>query len=358
MTTPLRRGMGAYMSRVLQLITVLLASATVGVIAFGKSPYKDKATDRSAENSEGARPVLWREPAGLESRDLFYGIGGPRHAPRPGTFKFIKEDLDGSNPKYLVRDDAGVKWKIKLGTEAKPEVAATRIVWAAGYFTDEDYFLPEVRVQGLPGNLHRGQKRFAPDGTVRDVRLKREEKGDAKEGIWKWKRDPFTGAREFNGLRVMMALINNWDVKDDNNLIYEKVDGPSGVPEEIYMVKDLGASFGTPGFARGDRAKGNLESYRHSKFITKTTADYVSFATPARPALVVLVNPLDYVYRMRLRWVGRNIPRADVKWIGSILARLSPDQVRDAFRAAGYSQREVEGFAEIIQNRIAALNDL
>jgi hypothetical protein len=358
MTTPLRRGIGAHISRVLQLITVLLVLTTVGVSAFGKSPYKDKATDRSAETTEGARPVLWREPADLESRDLFYGIGGPKHAPSSGTFKFIKEDLDGSNPKYLVRDDAGVKWKIKLGTEAKPEVAASRLVWAVGYFTDEDYCLPEVRVQDLPGDLHRGQKLFAPDGTVRDVRLKREEKGDAKEGAWKWKRDPFTGRREFNGLRVMMALINNWDVKDVNNLIYEKADGPSGAPEEIYMVKDLGASFGTPGFVRGDRAKGDLQSYSHSKFITKTTGDYVSFETPARPSLAVLVNPFDYMYRMRLRWVGRKIPRSDVKWMGSMLARLSPKQVRAAFRAAGYSEPEVEGFAGIIETRIAALSDL
>ncbi len=84
----------------------------------------------------------------------------------------------------------------------------------------------------------------------------------------------------------------------------------------------------------------------------------MSFATPARPALVVLINPLDYMYRMRLRWVGRKIPRSDVKWMGSMLARLSSKQVRDAFRAAGYSESQVEGYAGIIENRIAALNDL
>jgi hypothetical protein len=41
-----------------------------------------------------------------------------------------------------------------------------------------------------------------------------------------------------------------------------------------------------------------------------------------------------------------------------MLARLSSNQVRDAFRAAGYSDAEVEGYAQIIENRIAALNDL
>jgi hypothetical protein len=357
MTTVLMKGFCAPMSRVLQLVIVLLAFTAIGAPASGKSHPKNKATVRRAETTEGAPPVLWREPADLESRDLFYGIGGPKLAPRPGTFKFIKEDLDGSNPKYLVRDDAGMKWKLKLGAEAKPEVAATRLVWAVGYFTDEDYFLPEVRVLDLPADLHRGKKLFARDGTVRNVRFKREEKYEGKAGPWKWRHDPFTGKREWNGLRVMMALINNWDVKDDNNLIYETRDGASG-PEEVYMVKDLGASFGTTGFMRGERAKGNLESYSHSKFITKVTADSVSFATPSRPALTALVNPLRYAYRMRLRWVGRNIPRSDVKWMGSILARLSPHQVREAFRAAGFSDAEVQGYAEIIENRIAALNDL
>jgi hypothetical protein len=49
-------------------------------------------------------------------------------------------------------------------------------VWAVGYFTDEDYFQPEVRVLDLPGNLHRGQKLFARDGTVRR-RLQRSRRG-------------------------------------------------------------------------------------------------------------------------------------------------------------------------------------
>jgi hypothetical protein len=44
--------------------------------------------------------------------------------------------------------------------------------------------------------------------------------------------------------------------------------------------------------------------------------------------------------------------------MGQILAQLSPGQIRDAFRAAGYSSQEIEGFASVIQNRIAQLNKL
>jgi hypothetical protein len=40
------------------------------------------------------------------------------------------------------------------------------------------------------------------------------------------------------------------------------------------------------------------------------------------------------------------------------LARLSSDQIHDAFRAAGYSPQEVEAFSRIVEHRIAELNEL
>jgi hypothetical protein len=41
--------------------------------------------------------------------------------------------------------------------------------------------------------------------------------------------------------------------------------------------------------------------------------------------------------------------------MGDLLAHLSPQQIRDAFRAAGYSSGQVEGFGEIVEKRIAEL---
>jgi len=62
--------------------------------------------------------------------------------------------------------------------------------------------------------------------------------------------------------------------------------------------------------------------------------------------------------RMHMRWIGRNIPRDDVRWIAQILAQLSPEQIRDAFRAGGYTPDEVEGFSKVVEGRIAQLNKL
>jgi hypothetical protein len=315
------------------------------------------AVSQSPEKTTSAAPILWQDPADITSRDLRFGQGGESHAPQGIVFHFVKEDLSGTNPKIIVADQAGQKWKMKLGAETKPEVAASRLVWAVGYFANENYFLPQLQITGLPAHLHRGQHFISSGGEVRDARLQRMDKSEEKDGNWKWKQDPFTGTRELNGLRTLMALINNWDLKDVNNKIV--IEKTAGVPSEIYYVSDLGASFGPSGIVLGlSKSRGNLEAYRSSRFITKLTPQYVNFATPRRAALIELVNPPQFIMRLRLRWIGRHIPRADAKWMAELLQRLSPAQIRDAFRAAGYSPEEVEGFATVLENRIASLNDM
>src|SRR5579862_5151387 len=219
--------------------------------------------------------VLWRNPTDIASRNLFYGPGGEAHQPGR-SFTFVEEDLDGSNPKYEVRDEDGVKWKVKLGLEARPETVASRLVWAVGFFTNEDYFVPRIRVSNMPLRLHRGQKLVGPDGSMQNARLKRYLKGEKKISDWDWDNDPFTNTRELNGLRVMMALINNWDLKGENNHVYQE-EGADG-PEQVYMVSDLGSSFGTPRLTWPlKRTRGNLNTYRHSRFITRIDPLYVNF---------------------------------------------------------------------------------
>ncbi len=303
-----------------------------------------------AAGNEG-RAVLWTDPGSI-ARDLYYGPGGKEHQPK-APYKFEKEDLEGTSPKFVVRDGAGVKWKAKLGLEARPETVATRLVWAAGYYATEDYFLPEMKVDGMPARLHRGQKLVAPGGILHNVRLKREDKDEKKIGTWAWDKNPFTGTREWNGLRVLMALINNWDLKDVNNAIF-RVDDKS-----IYLVSDLGASFGAAGRAwPRDSSKDNLAAYRASRFIRAANDKYVDFQTPARPRWMYFVNPKEYFVRVHLEHLGKNVPREDAKWAGQLMARLSADQLRDAFRAGGYSPSEIQALVKLIQSRIAALTDL
>jgi hypothetical protein len=187
------------------------------------------------------------------------------------------------------------------------------------------------------------------------ARLKRHLKDEKKSETWKWRDDPFTGTRELNGLKVMMALINNWDLKDDNNAVYADKVGAG----QVYMVKDLGASFGTTGLSFPFRySKDDLNSYVHSKFISRTSTEYVDFRTPSRPSLIYIFRASNFFHRLRLEGICHRIPRSDAEWVGRLLSSLSSDQIKDAFRAAGYTQEEVDGFTKVVRERITELNQL
>jgi hypothetical protein len=279
----------------------------------------------------GTTAAIWRDRGDAATLDLLNGPGGKEH--QPGTnFKFIEESKSGTAPKFDVEDENGTKWKVKLGPEVKSETAATRLVWAAGYFADKDYYRPQIRVQGMK-RLSRGQQYVSDGGLVREVRLERQG-GGKKLKNWSWSQNPFAGTREFNGLRVMMALINNWDLKEINNGIFD-VNG-----EPRYEVTDLGASLGRTGNRFG-RSKGVMKDYAESKFIQKVTPESV-----------------DFVFHTKIESVGKNIPIADARWIGNRLGQLSAEQISDCFRAAGFSPAEVEGYTRVVMQRIEALKKL
>ncbi|PWT92942.1 MAG: hypothetical protein C5B56_01540 [Proteobacteria bacterium] len=296
-------------------------------------------------------PVLWRAPGDIESRDLYLGPGGQANQP-PGTFRFVDEDLSGTTPKFDVVDSDGTMWMAKLGIEARPETVASRLLWAVGYFSDETYFVPALHVENMP-SLQRGGKVVKSDGAVHNVRIRRRIPAETRIGIWSWQKCPFAGSREWYGLRVLMAVINNWDLKDDNNSIYQ-VSGPH--PEQHYLVADLGASFGSTGLNL--RAKGKVEQYSRSKWINGVSGDYVDFNVPSGPTFGFYFDPPELSRRLGLRWLGRHIPVADARWMGSLLGRLSPEQIRGAFRAGGYTPGEVEEFSKALEQRIAQLKRL
>ena len=123
------------------------------------------------------------------------------------------------------------------------------------------------------------------------------------------------------------------------------------------MVSDLGASFGETGNAI-TRSKSNLNDYAESKFIQKVTAEHVDFVLNSRPFVLSAVNVPYYASRTHMQDIVKDIPVADAKWLGTLLEPLSDEQIRDCFRAAGYSAAEVEGYAAAVKERIKDLNRL
>ena len=330
------------------VVLVITALGFFG-LAYGDDSHRDPAVAGEVNNAVTVS-ALWNHREDIPSLNLLHGAGGKEHEPT-GNFTFVEEDKQGTSPKFIVVDARGTRWKVKLGNEAKSETAASRLMWAAGYFTDEHYYLSELRVENLP-KLERGNNFVSPNRVVQGARLEREIEGEKKIGNWSWFKNPLLGTKEFNGLRVMMALINNWDLKETNNAIYQ-VEG-EGLH---YLVSDLGATFGQTG-NEISRSRNNLGEYSGSKFIQKVTADHVDFFLSTRPFFLAAPYLPHYVERTRMQNIVKHIPLEHAKWLGQLLAQLSDEQLRDCFRAAGYAPVEVEFIAAMVKQRIKDLNSL
>src|SRR5438046_3339448 len=208
-----------------------LTSVVLGlVIALSGSVLLAQKSEKKAKVQESlpnAPAVLWREPTDIGSRDLFLGPGGEAMKPDLSSVTFIKVETGGHTKKWRVRDGSGNEWVVKFGNEAQPETASSRLGWAAGNYTDIDYFVPEVKIEGK--------------GIARDVRFEARPKTIKRyDKEWDWDDNPFRGKSELQGLKVLMVLLNNWDLKNSNHRILFAKDNN----ELHYVVNDLGVAFG------------------------------------------------------------------------------------------------------------------
>lgn len=294
---------------------------------------------------------IWQDPGPVAGLDLIYGVGQKPNAPgAAGKFTFAREDDSATSPKFEVTDAHGAVWKVKLGDESQAETAATRFLWAAGYLVDEVHYLATMTVTDLP-DLKRGREFVSAGGIVRGARLERRRAPDTKTGDWDWFENPFVGTRELNGLRVMMALLNSWDLKRINNAIYV-VDG-----NRQYVVSDLGGTFGRTGDAL-TRTKGVPKDYEDSKFIANSRTGAIDFVLHSRPHFLGVVDVANYRERTKMEQITKAIPRADVQWLARRLSQLTDAQILDGFRAAGFGGADLETLSRVMRRRIAELRAL
>jgi len=147
----------------------LLVLATLSIVALSFEVFSTvKVQKRKRQHANKSQAVLWRDPGNIRNRDLYYGPGSQTLAPAP-PFRFVKEVKEGGMPKFDVQDARGVKWRVKLGPEAKAETVASRLVWAVGYNAEEAYYFERARIDGMRP-LSRGQK-YVEGDTVRGARF-------------------------------------------------------------------------------------------------------------------------------------------------------------------------------------------
>jgi hypothetical protein len=299
---------------------VLVTLTALASVAMTCQPPIKSTLRRPATAAEMAQ--LWQEPKDLERRDLFHGVGGTKLAPKAqATYKFKRKDTSGYSPGYDVVDANGLEWNVKQGDEGQTEVAASRLYWAIGYHQPPTYFVPEWTLEG-------GDVAQQPSGRFRPELPDRKVIGD-----WSLHENPFVGTQPYRGLLVMHLITNSWDIKTSQNKIYE-TKAERLEPRRMYIVRDLGATFGRPRWPDGSR--NNPEHYEEYPFIKSVTAGRVEVS-----------------YAGRHQELFEQIGTQDVCWTSRWLSRLSEKQKRDAFRAAAYPDQTAGRFIARLDAKIA-----
>jgi hypothetical protein len=310
--------------RAVAVLSVLAAACSPGCGRIRSAPT---ATVPAAEAGQRLAE-LWipRDAAGL---DLYYGAGNASEMPARGaTFQFVQKDTKGFSPGWDVKDAQGREWSVKLGPEAHSEVVASRILWALGYRQPPMYHVEAWTLEGGPEPGPQPAGRFRPDVP------------GAKRSTWSWEKNPFADTRELRGLLVLMRIINNWDLLDRNNALYE-FSSPQEGPRRWYVVVDLGAAFG--------------KSLGHTKLDSGTRSDVDDFEAQGFVEGVSADGTVDFddVGKWH-RGLFSRLTADDVRWTCERLAALSDSQWHDAFRAGGYDEATRTRFVAAMRARIKA----
>jgi hypothetical protein len=320
--------------RTFLLVISLMILSCSGAFAQKES---DKPGKKDKQIPANATRVLWSDPGDISSRDLFLGPGGAAMKPDLSRVTFVKVETGGFSTKYRVKDGSGRTWVVKVGQEARPETAAVRLAWAAGYATEVNYLFPCVTIVGAP-KPHKKEYECANNGHA-NVRFEARPDNVKRLDEWAWKSNPFAGTKELKGLIVLMALMNNWDLKDDNNKIL-LVNNEAGQPELRYIISDLGATFGkTGGFL--SRSRNEPDDYVKAKFVEGVNGGEVKLSYSGKEQVLM-----------------RGITVAHARWIGGLLSQLSDSQLADAFRAGNFSSEEIQMLVTATRARINQLVNL
>ena len=316
-----------------QGLVIVAMILSVAFSQLGVAQHKSKKQLKESVVPRGI-PLLWQEPVDIATRDLYWGQGGKAMRPDLRRVTLIKKESGGYSTKYRVKDASGREWVAKLGKEAQSETAATRLMWAVGYTSDVTYLVPSVRIEGL-------------NKTFKNVRFSARPEGVKRIDGWKWTDNPFIGKPEFQGLKVMMVLLNNWDIKDSNNKILV-VHADRGKTELKYFVADLGATFG--------------KVYE----IPKIFRFFIFKPDRNNPTSYAKTHMIDGVKDGHIRFhitfkksnLFKDVTIEDAERITRRLSQLSDRQIVDAFRAANYTPEEIRKLTLGFHARLRELVEL
>jgi hypothetical protein len=267
--------------------------------------------------------VVWQDPAKLAAEDT-----GPPAPP----FHFVREEMGGTAPKIVVTDAKNVTWYVKFNFEVKPETLAAQIVRQAGYYAPVTYYVAEGKFENFPqqGLKRSGTGVDPSSGRFQVARFSREMKL-VKGASWNLDEPSLRHSKELSGLKLLIAITANWDIKPPNFAVVE------AGGQQMFAITDWGQTFGAPDM----KSHWNCKQYSDSnKWLTHGNEDGYLYLEYGGKQSNVVTN-------------GIKIEHA--KWLLGQLRGLNQSRVTDLLRKSGATDEETTCFAPAIMKRLNTL---
>lgn len=313
------------------------------------------------------RGQVWH-PVAVSKMDILAGPKNPIIR-KPGalvTCRYIepKEEQGGSVPKFKCKlTRSGEEVRIKYGRDSREifaEVAASRLLWALGFYADEDYY---VRLKCLgcpeknPFRPEKNEKRITR--TFDAAMLERNFAGAIVEASadqgWSWneleKVDEKKGGAttvQKEAFKLLAVFIQHADNKPTNQRLacykqdLQKKDDSSSCRKPILMIADLGSTFGAGASKITDDAKMDLESWKNKDIWNLSKEHDYLVQHGSQICIGNLPNTKrageEGLFDPQISEEGRSM-------LADLLNQLRLEQIRDLFRAAG-----VESMDESIED--------
>ena len=320
----------------------------------------------------------------MSPEEIFKGPDKSDGPDTSGVWTIIRAKSQGVTPGFHIRDSRGDKYVIKFDPPGYlemiigSEIVSTKLFFAAGYHTPENYrvyFRPEILELGENVKIidEKGAKRFMtfsdledilnrvevlPDGRILAIASKYIEgkllgpfkyagtrKDDPNDII------PHQHRRELRGLRVIAAWLSHFDTKSGNSMDSYVNEGNRRFVRHYLM--DFGSTLGSGAISPADTRTG-FENYfdPHVIFLNFISlglyvrqwekleeSEYPSIgnyeSSLFRPEKYKFINPNP---------AFENMTHRDGYWGAKIVMSFTDEQIKAAVSAADYSDQDAADY--------------
>ena len=320
----------------------------------------------------------------MSIEEIFEGPDKGNGPDTSGVWTIIRAKSQGITPGFHIRDSRGDKYVIKFDPPGYPgmiigsELVSTKLFFAAGYHTPENYriyFRPEILELGENVKIldEKGNKRLMTRSDIEDILKKVEILPDGNIlalaskyiegkllGPFKYKgtrKDdpndiiPHQHRRELRGLRVISAWLSHFDTKAGNSMDSYVREGNRSYVRHYLM--DFGSTLGSGAISPADTRTG-FENYfdPHVVFI-----NFISLGLYVRPWEKLkeseyhsignyessLFRPEKYKF-INPNPAFENMTDRDGYWGAKIVMSFTDEQIKAAVSSADYSDPEAADY--------------